>query len=71
METLQWQAHSTSYRVARQAHAGQVSGIAGDIIQKTRLCIDPYFSATKIAWFLDKTSGARARAERGEIVCGT
>ena len=45
-------------------------GIEGEIIQKTGLCIDPCFSATKIAWLLDKTPGARACAERGEIVCG-
>ncbi len=39
--------------------------------QKTGLLLDPYFSATKIAWTLDHVDGARARAERGELAFGT
>ena len=38
---------------------------------KTGLRLDPYFSATKIHWLLDRIPGARARAERGEIAFGT
>lgn len=38
---------------------------------RTGLLIDPYFSATKIAWMLDNVPGARARAERGELAFGT
>ena len=38
---------------------------------KTGLVIDPYFSATKIAWILDQVDGARERAERGELAFGT
>lgn len=38
---------------------------------KTGLLIDPYFSATKIAWILDNVGGARMRAERGELAFGT
>ena len=38
---------------------------------KTGLVLDPYFSATKIAWILDNVDGARARAEAGELACGT
>jgi glycerol kinase len=41
------------------------------IQEKTGLLIDPYFSATKIRWLLDHIPGARARAERGELACGT
>ena len=37
----------------------------------TGLLLDPYFSATKIAWILDHVPGARARAERGELAFGT
>ena len=37
----------------------------------TGLLIDPYFSATKIAWVLDNVEGARERAERGELAFGT
>ncbi|MDZ7654216.1 MAG: FGGY family carbohydrate kinase [Burkholderiaceae bacterium] len=39
--------------------------------RKTGLLLDPYFSATKIAWLLDSVPGARARAERGELAFGT
>jgi glycerol kinase len=45
---------------------------AEDIIrQKTGLLIDPYFSATKIAWILDNVRGARAEAEQGKLAFGT
>ncbi len=44
----------------------------GDMIRdKTGLLIDPYFSAGKIKWILDNVSGARERAERGELLFGT
>src|SRR3954465_12297145 len=39
--------------------------------ERTGLVIDPYFSATKIAWLLDNVPGARGRAERGELAFGT
>ena len=38
---------------------------------RTGLLLDPYFSATKLAWILDHVTGARARAERGELAFGT
>jgi glycerol kinase len=41
------------------------------IRQKTGLLIDPYFSATKIAWILDNVTGARAQAEQGKLAFGT
>lgn len=37
----------------------------------TGLIIDPYFSASKIAWILDQTPQARALAEAGELAFGT
>ncbi|WP_148253829.1 glycerol kinase GlpK [Aidingimonas lacisalsi] len=44
----------------------------GDWVQsRTGLLIDPYFSATKLAWMLDHVNGARERAERGELAFGT
>ncbi|MFI5457840.1 MAG: glycerol kinase GlpK [Isosphaerales bacterium] len=42
-----------------------------DVAQRTGLVIDPYFSATKIAWILDHVSGARARADAGDLAAGT
>ena len=43
----------------------------GWIAEKTGLLVDPYFSATKIAWMLDNVPGARGRAEKGELAFGT
>ncbi len=47
------------------------AGAEREIRRRTGLVIDPYFSATKIAWILDNVRGARARAERGELAFGT
>ncbi|MBO1327702.1 glycerol kinase GlpK [Acetobacter suratthaniensis] len=45
---------------------------AEDLVrERTGLLLDPYFSATKLAWILDNVSGARARAEKGELAFGT
>jgi glycerol kinase len=33
--------------------------------------LDPYFSGTKLSWLLDKVSGARKRAAKGELLFGT
>jgi glycerol kinase len=41
------------------------------VTARTGLLLDPYFSATKLAWLLDHVEGARARAEAGELACGT
>jgi glycerol kinase len=46
-------------------------GAEDTIRQKTGLLIDPYFSATKIAWILDNVQGARGQAERGKLAFGT
>ncbi len=46
-------------------------GLEPTVRAKTGLIIDPYFSGTKIAWLLDHVSGARERAERGELLFGT
>ncbi len=46
-------------------------GYAGLIQERTGLVIDAYFSATKIQWILENVPGARAKAERGELACGT
>ncbi len=38
---------------------------------RSGLLLDPYFSATKAAWLLDHVSGARLRAEGGQLRFGT
>src|SRR6202789_3830937 len=49
----------------------EASGVGEGVSAKTGLVLDPYFSATKVAWILDNVAGARARAERGELAFGT
>ena len=46
-------------------------GLADYIRKTTGLVLDAYFSATKIKWILDHVEGARARAQRGELLFGT
>ena len=41
------------------------------IHKKTGLIVNPYFSATKIEWILNNVKGARADAEKGNILFGT
>ncbi|MBI3713101.1 MAG: glycerol kinase GlpK [Burkholderiales bacterium] len=47
------------------------AGYAKLIQEKTGLILDPYFSATKIAWILQHIPDARTLAERGELAFGT
>ncbi|MCW5693890.1 MAG: glycerol kinase GlpK [Pseudolabrys sp.] len=49
----------------------RAGGHEGAIAAKTGLVIDPYFSASKIAWLLDHVEGARASAEAGRLAFGT
>lgn len=49
----------------------KAAGHAELIQQRTGLVIDAYFSGSKVRWLLDHVSGARARAERGELAFGT
>jgi glycerol kinase len=46
-------------------------GAEDQVQQRTGLLVDPYFSASKISWVLDQVEGARAAAERGELLFGT
>ncbi|BBK33297.1 glycerol kinase [Stella humosa] len=62
-----WQDRRTAERCAALAAEGAEPMVRA----RTGLLLDPYFSATKIAWLLDRTEGLRARAERGEIAFGT
>ena len=58
-------------RTAEECAALKQQGIEPEIHTRTGLLADPYFSATKLAWILDHVDGARARAERGELLFGT
>jgi glycerol kinase len=62
-----WQDRRTADFCDRLRRAGHEPEIAA----KTGLLLDPYFSASKIAWLLDRVSGARALAEAGRLAFGT
>src|SRR3546814_16795258 len=47
------------------------AGLEDEIAARSGLGIDPLFPTAKIGWLLDAIPGARARAERGELRCGT
>lgn len=58
-------------RTAEACRALRNRGLTDTIRQKTGLVIDPYFSATKIAWILENVPHARALAEHGKLLFGT
>ncbi|WP_144096433.1 glycerol kinase GlpK [Croceicoccus sediminis] len=66
-KAIVWQDRRTAAMCEELHEAGHE-----EIVRKTTgLLLDPYFSATKIAWILDEVPGARERAERGELAFGT
>ncbi|GAB5387528.1 MAG: glycerol kinase GlpK [Alphaproteobacteria bacterium] len=62
-----WQDRRTADYCASLRDAGHEDMVR----DKTGLVLDPYFSATKLAWLLDNVEGARKRAEAGELAAGT
>jgi glycerol kinase len=62
-----WQDRRTTDACARLRAAGHEPRVRA----LTGLPLDPYFSATKLAWLLDTVGDGRARAERGELAFGT
>jgi glycerol kinase len=62
-----WQDRRTGALCDRLGAAGNSPFVAS----RTGLRIDPYFSATKIAWLLDEVPDARRRADEGKLAFGT
>ncbi len=58
-------------RTAGVCEALKADGREPAIRERTGLVLDPYFSATKLAWVLDHVPGARTRAHDGELAAGT
>ena len=58
-------------RTAALCEQLRASGVEETVRARTGLVLDPYFSATKLAWILDHIPGARERGERGELAFGT
>ncbi|MBL8530791.1 MAG: glycerol kinase GlpK [Hyphomonadaceae bacterium] len=62
-----WQDRRTAAvcdRLRTEGHEARVQALTG-------LLLDPYFSASKIAWILDRDPALRRRAEAGELAFGT
>lgn len=64
---LVWQDRRTADTCAQM----QEAGLEAEITERTGLLLDPYFSATKIAWILDNIEGARGAAQAGKLAFGT
>ena len=62
-----WQDRRTADICAVMKNAGKEVMVT----EKTGLLLDPYFTATKLSWILDKVEGARDRAAAGELCFGT
>ena len=62
-----WQDRRTSDACAALKSAGHEA----DCIARTGLPLDPYFSASKLAWILDNVDGARNKAEDSMLAAGT
>lgn len=58
-------------RTSSYCEALRAQGYSKTIQEKTGLVLDPYFSATKLAWILDHIQDARNKAQRGELAFGT
>ena len=58
-------------RTADTCQALKAAGFETEVVQRTGLLLDPYFSGTKLAWMLEHIPDARRRAERGELCFGT
>ena len=66
-DAIVWQCRRTADLCAQY----RADGLEDMVRKKTGLVIDAYFSASKIAWLLDRVYGLRAHAERGEVCFGT
>ena len=64
---ISWQCR----RTAPLCDALRAEGAEPFVRERTGLLLDPYFSATKIAWILDQVPGLRAQAEAGRVAFGT
>ena len=62
-----WQDRRTAAACAALKSAGHEPMVQA----RTGLLLDPYFSATKLAWILENITGSRAAAEAGRLAFGT
>lgn len=58
-------------RTAKTCASLRAEGAEALVRDRAGLVLDPYFSASKLAYILDSVSGARAKAEAGKLAFGT
>ncbi len=58
-------------RTAERCRELEQAGYEPQVIEKTGLRLDPYFSATKLEWILRRSPAARAAAKAGQLAFGT
>ena len=62
-----WQDRRTAATCSRL----KAEGAEAEVTARTGLLLDPYFSATKLAYILDQVDPDRARAKAGDLLFGT
>lgn len=65
--SIVWQSRQTAGICERWKQ----EGLEEMVREKTGLRIDPYFSASKIAWMFEHVPGLKEKAQRGEVLAGT
>ena len=58
-------------RTADSCQSLKAQGNEGPVNERTGLLLDPYFSASKVAWILDNVPDARKMAAAGQLAFGT
>ena len=62
-----WQDRRTADTCAKL----RATGVAEEVVSRTGLLLDPYFSATKLGWILENVDGALTLARDGKLLFGT
>jgi len=58
-------------RGTEYCNALKEKGFGKTVKEKTGLVIDPYFSASKLRWFMNNISGLKEKAAKGALMLGT
>lgn len=58
-------------RTAKFCEALKSEGREQEVIARTGLLLDPYFTATKLRWLLDNVEGLHALVREGRVMAGT
>jgi glycerol kinase len=66
-KAIVWQDRRTAEQCKKLQDEGNIEAVQA----RTGLLLDPYFSASKVAWILDNVAGARSKADAGELAFGT